>query len=157
MTPGEARRWIATYHHKKQVVRAHQLPTSQAGPTTRRAPLHLKCKLGRNCYKSKNKLTAILDAHGNIQTDPVGIDAALWNSRKAFWCSTPDSGGAGSGLLKAYMVGRNCSLPDAPKPNLHRVAGAILAAGDSVAGIDGWPYEVYHVGVNFFSHLFGNA
>eukprot|EP00972_Heterocapsa_arctica_P073399 10841385-Heterocapsa_arctica.AAC.1 len=55
------------------------------------------------------------------------------------------------------MIGRSCNLPDSPKPNLHRIAGSVLAAGDSAAGIDGWPYEVYHVGVNLVSHLLGNA
>eukprot|EP00972_Heterocapsa_arctica_P023997 3535146-Heterocapsa_arctica.AAC.1 len=82
-----------------------------------------------------------MDRNGNLQSDPALIDSVLWDSRKALWCSAPDTGGAGGSLLKAYMVNRSCNLPNSPMPRLHKIAGAILAAGDSAAGIDGWPYE----------------
>eukprot|EP00972_Heterocapsa_arctica_P096841 14287940-Heterocapsa_arctica.AAC.1 len=141
ISPAEAKTWIATYRHQRQVVRAHQLPSDLAGPSTRQAGLQLKYKLGRNCYKGKNKLSAIMDDQGSVQTNPALIDSVLWNSRKGLWCSAPDTGGASSDVLSAYMIGRTCSLPNSPKPNLHRIAGSVLAAGDSAAGIDGWPYE----------------
>jgi hypothetical protein len=53
ITPGEAKTWVATYQHQKQVTRAHQLPTSAAGPSTTRTKLEFKYRLGRHCYKKQ--------------------------------------------------------------------------------------------------------
>eukprot|EP00972_Heterocapsa_arctica_P056301 8306251-Heterocapsa_arctica.AAC.1 len=55
------------------------------------------------------------------------------------------------------MRGRKCHIPLSPDIDLNKLAGIILAAGDSAAGCDGWPYEVYHCGVRFVSDLLAQA
>ena len=42
-------------------------------------------------------------------------------------------------------------------PSFEEIAKTILSMGGSAAGCDGWPYEVFHLGVNFVAHLLAQA
>ena len=64
----------------------------------------------------------------------------------------------GASLLNAYFRSRRpVALPPAPRPCWRRLLGLVLKPGGSAPGVDGEPYEVYHLGARFIACLLGQA
>ena len=157
LSPDDARGWIATYL-------AARKPQQPAGPLTGRRrvswkrPLpHDHHLLGRGLYRKTFALKGIKGPDGKWTDKPELVQDILWNSRAEIWASIHPHSDAGAPILSAYAKDRAAPLPPHPAPALEDIAGAILAAGDAAPGPDGWPYEIFHCGVNFTAHLIGQA
>ena len=155
--PEAAIRWNAVYENEMQNARAAKAQARLRQAEVSRAPLQCRYKVGRALYKGRSAVNAIVDEKGHRHTRPEGIAKALWNSRKDLWESVPPLPATAIHILKEYGRDKDSGLPPTPKPSLDKIAGSILSAGNSAAGVDGWPYEVFHYGVGFTANLICTA
>ncbi|MFM7987959.1 MAG: hypothetical protein ACKPKO_52465, partial [Candidatus Fonsibacter sp.] len=59
--------------------------------------------------------------------------------------------------MNAYFQGREAQLPAAPAVTESAIRGIVLTSRGSAAGIDGIPYELYHFGATYVTHLLHEA
>ena len=85
------------------------------------------------------------------------MDTTLWQSREALWSSAPPAPIHGTAILDRYFRNRRVDIPQRPAPAFDRIAGAVLAARGSAPGLDGFPYELFHAGVNVVTHLLAHG
>ena len=156
LQPDEARAWIATYLESRQPRRNTSL-SARRQPSWRRPPPHEHHVLGRGLYRKTYTLKGIKGPDGLWTDSPELVQDILWTSRADIWATIHPHSQKGAAVLSAYTTGRVAELPSRPTPSLEEIAGAILAAGNAAPGPDGWPYEVFHCGVNFTAHLIGQA
>ena len=74
----------------------------------------------------------------------MAAEACLWNSRRHIWATRPAAIGDRAALLDRYFAHRRADFPQAD-PSWEQLTGLILHPHGSAAGVDGLPYEVYHV------------
>ena len=82
------------------------------------------------------------------------MDDELWHSRADIWGTAPGLPPEALRLLQAYFSHRGrANLPPRPMPTWGKLNALILAPAGSAPGVDGEPYEVYHVGSRFVAAL----
>ena len=99
-------------------------------------------------------LTGIRTSDGTWVETAAGMDDELWNSRADIWGTSPGLPPEATRLLRIYFShsGR-ANLPRRPAPTGGKLCALILAPAGSAPGVDGEPYEAYHVGSRFVAAL----
>ena len=99
-------------------------------------------------------ITGIWAADGTWADTPAKMDDELWASRADIWGTVPGLPPEALRLLRAYFAHRGrANLPMRPNPTWGNLNALILAPAGSAPGVDGEPYDVYHVGSRFVAAL----
>ena len=154
----DIQRLINLYEHHTRATARHRPAKPYRVHSTLRIPLAMPYALGRRVYKPRIESCGLRMPDGTLSTDPGVMDTLLWNSRKDIWTKKPPESPAGTPLLDHYFATREpLILPDRPGPVYHDIAQHVLHNKGSAAGVDNRPYEVYHQGVGFTTHLLAQA
>ena len=82
------------------------------------------------------------------------MDDKLWNSRADIWGTVPGLPTEAARLPRIYFPHRGrANLPAKPASTWGKLCALILAPAGSAPGVDGEPWEAYHVGSRFVAAL----
>jgi hypothetical protein len=158
LEPQDAAKWLRVHISENRQRVNHSLPGRISGPRVQRPQIAAIFRNGRRLFKTKAGLTKVQRDDGSEATRPGDIQETLWESRAPLWQSVAETAPAAGPLLGAYASELPKDVaPGLSPPSFSQIARCILRAGGSAPGCDGWPYEVYHMGVNFTAHLLAQA
>ena len=158
LRPDEAAAWEARWKADQTQRRAATLSPWQRGVGAERPTLAQQYRIGREIYKKTHRLTGVRGPDGQWCDRVTDVDSILWNSRSDIWQTAPPLPWNGHRLQARYfMGGRRIRTTPRPQPSWERLASLVLIPNGSGPGVDGEPYEVYHLGARFVSCLLGQA
>ena len=149
--------WITAARDEEARARRGRLRPWVRGPTAARARLANQYVVGRALLRKTKTLSSLKMDDGETTRDPKKIDDTLWQSRSSIWGSSPPVPPDAERVLQHYFRcdERDLSAADIPRPGWDDIAEGILQPQASAPGIDGIPYEAYHLGLRLTTCLIG--
>ena len=158
LSPAAARTWLARWNADQTQRRAAALSPWERGAGAERPTLPQQYRLGREIFKKAHMMSGIRAADGTWQEKVDVVDAILWASRAHIWQTAPAFPDCGRNTQDHYFSwGRTLDVEATPKPKWGKLASLVLAPSGSAPGVDGEPYEFYHLGVRFVVCLIAQA
>ena len=155
LSPSSAQHWLGVWTTLENAARSSE--RLSLGATVNRTPPAREVTTGRAVHKPRLQNHGLRRASGEVLTDKVEIGQALVDSRGSAWFTKTDWLPNLSRLLDAYRGNKEPLFPALPNVTMKKLRACILAAYGSAPGVDGMPYEIFHLHPQFFAALLFQA
>ena len=155
LTSAQAQKWLGTWVCLQNATDA--AARYARGPTVARPRVSRATAAGRVVHKATHPPTVLTTNIGEPLPSKVAAGKALIETRGEIWFSRGDTVEDASLFLQAYCHGRRHGVPIKIPITLTMLRGCVLRACGSAPGVDGTPYEAYHLHRPFFAAILGQV
>ena len=155
LTPGEAQQWLGVWISLNRAAQSAARPST--GQTTARPPPSRRTIAGRAVHKRFQPNTKVILNDGTAAANDEDAGRALVETRAEIWFKREGQLADADKILEAYSKNKDHKLPPKPKVKYRLLRGCILMAQGSAPGVDGTPYEIYHLHPQLFAALLAQA
>lgn len=152
-SPGQAYGWLTVLRQLRRTAARTQLPRHVTGPGVAREDVPERVAVGRTLFQRRHRATPVHTIDGDAVPFGAASEHVMWESRQALWTAPVHRHPILARLLRWYMPGRALDDQEGVLPDVAHIAAVVMHMSGSMPGLDGIPYEAYHPGASFVSHL----
>ena len=155
LTPAEAQDWLGVWISLSNAATAAKRFSS--GATTARPNTRRQTVAGRAIHKPFYSHNHVILPDGTTLDQEEATGAALVDTRAHIWFSKDPCQPQDSSLLDGYVHTRKHGLSEHLSIGYSFLRACIMSMAGSAPGVDGAPYEVYHLHPQLFAVLLWQA